>query len=160
MGRRSLDADPASAIPRVQPSFETEAAGGGASQGSKCSGAGRADEPGQRALGLCARGSILVRGSDELFTEFVVLTALDGNNSLTWSRETDRRIQIFGDAVLQAQAAQARGRQYYGFIPAGLRLLQACIDIAADVDEVEVGPGELELLDPSKAAGSNPATRL
>ena len=89
----------------------------------------------------------------------IVVAALDSKRSLTDRGEHPGVVENFGDAIGQPQTHQARlGKDRRIEILLG-ELAQAGLHVAADIDELEIGPAMEELRFASQAAGSHYSAR-
>src|SRR3569832_729065 len=75
----------------------------------------------------------------------VIAAAFDADRALTDRRQAHARVEIGGDAPLEAEALQTRGGEDHGVEIAGIELGEARIDVAAQAQNRVIGPPSHDL---------------
>src|SRR3569832_129983 len=87
----------------------------------------------------------VIEHGDESVDRGVVAAAFDADRALTDRRQAHARVEIGGDAPLEAEALQTRGGEEHGGEIAGIELGEARIDVAAQAQNREIGPPSHDL---------------
>src|SRR4029453_15455452 len=151
-------ADQALAVEAGEEALDLEGPGvGRTGQGAGRKRAGPAKAPEERPLGPQGDPRWAVgEGAEQAEGAGVVLAGLDGQGALPRGR--DERLRVEGDGRLsgQAEAGQAgRGQDDRGQL-AAVDAADPAVDVAADRDQLQVGPEPVQQRDPAWAAGADP----